>query len=33
MFDHVKVFGNWVFIFIAENKQKKLQPKAKLDKY
>jgi hypothetical protein len=29
-FDHVRVFGNQVFIFIAKDKQDKLQPKTKI---
>ncbi len=30
MFDHVRVFGNQMFIFITKDKQDKLQPKAKI---
>ncbi len=29
-FDHVRVFGNQVFIFITKDKQDKLQPKIKI---
>jgi hypothetical protein len=33
MFDHVRMFGNWVFIFIVKDEQDKLNPKLKLDNY
>ncbi len=33
MLDHIRVFGNSVFIFIVEDKQDKLQPKAKIGQF